>query len=96
MKENVHALNLFHFFIKHAISRVKPFQSLPFPFESIFVLTLASREVPHFLLLEINIFLVQTFKQETLDSSPSCSRLYNSRVVNEFHMNNEKSLMQCK
>ena len=72
MKENVHALNLFRFFIKYATSRVKPFQSLPFPLESIFVLTLASREVPHFLLLEINIFLVRTFKQETLDFTPSC------------------------
>ena len=67
MKENVHALNLFRFFIKHATSRVKPFQSLPFPLESTFVLTLANREASHFLLLEINILLVQSFKQATLD-----------------------------
>ena len=74
----------------------QPFQSLPFSLEIIFVLTLASRDVSHFLLLEINIFLVQTFKQETLDFIPLCLRLYNSPVVNGFHVNNEKSLMQCK
>ena len=74
----------------------QPFQSFPFSLESIFVLTLASRDVSHFLLLEINIFLVQTFKQKTLDFTSSCFRLYDSRVVTGFHMNNEKSLMQCK
>ena len=68
----------------------QPFQSLPFSLESIFVLTLANRDVSHFLLLAINIFLVRILKQETLDFTPSCFRLYDSRVVNGFHMNNEK------
>ena len=50
----------------------QPFQSIPFSLENTFVLTQAGRDVSHFLLLEINIFLVQTFKQETLDFTPSC------------------------
>ena len=70
------------------------FQSLSLSLESISALTLASRvESHHFLFLETNILLVRSFKQETLDFPPSCSRLYNPCVVNKFHMNIEKSLM---
>ena len=48
----------------------QPFQSLPFSLEGIFFLTLASCDISHCLLLEINIFLVQTFKQKTAYEIP--------------------------
>ena len=39
--------------------------------------------------------LVQSFSWEAHGFSFLCPRLHNSRVVNKFLMNNEKSLMQC-
>ena len=63
--------------------------------EDISASMLAHCIVSHFLFLETKTILVQAFTYETRDFSSLCSRLHNSRVVNRFRMNNEKSLMQC-
>ena len=64
--------------------------------EDIFVSMFAHRIISHFLLLETKTIIVQAFTHETQSFSFLCSRLRNSRVVNKFCKNNEKSPMQCK
>ena len=63
--------------------------------EDIFVSMLAHCIISHFLLLDIKTIIVQAFTHETQSFSFLCSKLHNSRVVNKFRKNNEKSLLQC-